>query len=261
MDQPQNEGGRTDGRTRLAAAIAAVAVVAVGLIVWLVSRGGSDADSVATDLPATSTAPTLDGTSASDTSTLTTSSPDTSATDTSAVMITTAATQTTGDSGATTTLAAGPETTTPATIGPAATAPVIAPPSTAPPVEVSLDEGADLGGVDVEITEIEKVEGEARGIGERSGPSLRITLALTNNTDAAIATDLALVNLYYGEDLTPATQLSGPGVEMFPSTALAGETVTGRLVFLVPEDEREHVVVEFTYSTEAPKALFSGAVQ
>jgi cytoskeletal protein RodZ len=256
MDRAQNDGGRTDGRTRLAAAIAAVAVVAVGLIVWLVSRGDDDSDSASTEVPTTTTAPSLTTVAGSDASLPATSG---SSDPTVTSPATAATTSTTGDSGAVTTLAAGPETTSPATVGPIATAPVT-PASTAPPVEVSLDEGADLGAVDVEITQIESVEGEARGVGERSGPSLRITLALTNSTSEPVATDLALVNLYYGEELTPATELSGPGVEMFPSTAGAGETVTGRLVFLVPEDERDHVVIEFTYSTEAPKALFSGAV-
>jgi hypothetical protein len=136
------------------------------------------------------------------------------------------------------------------------------PTETMKPIEVGLDEPADLGGgVLVAVVDIESVEGEGQGIGERSGPALRVTVELTNGTGAELLTELALVNLYYGPDLTPSTPLSGPGVEMFPARAEDGATVSGRFVFSVPEDQRDLVIVEFTFSTDAPMAIFAGAVQ
>jgi hypothetical protein len=253
MSEDETEGPAGGVNRRLIAIGAAAVVVIALLVVWAVSGDDSGDAGDGTTLP--SAAPT-----ASDSISPGSTEPSVTGSDTGSP-------ETSDQSGSDTTPSAtdstAPATTAPppvTTEGPAATAPVTAAP-TLPPVEASLDDPAVIaGGVEVEITKIEAVEGEAEGVGERDGPSLRLTVALTNGTDAAISTDLALVNLYYGEDLTPATMLSGPGVENFPSTAEAGATVTGVLVFLVPEDQRDHVVVEFTYSTEAAKAIFTGAV-
>jgi hypothetical protein len=120
---------------------------------------------------------------------------------------------------------------------------------------------ADLGsGVTATVTSLEAVQGKAQGVGEVAGPAVRVTLQVTNGSSKQIDTDLALVNLYSGSDQAPASELSGPGAKRFPSTLAAGKSADGVLVFNVPPSDRDRLVVEFTYSTDAPRVLFTGSM-
>ncbi|HSK34456.1 MAG TPA: hypothetical protein VK903_13325 [Propionicimonas sp.] len=128
-------------------------------------------------------------------------------------------------------------------------------------VETGLDDDVETApGVTASVEEIEAVTGEARGPGEIAGPALRVTINLKNGSDEAIRTELGLINVYYGKDRTPAGTLSGPGVTPFPAEIPAGGSGTGTSVFNVPTGQRDQVEVEFSYSTDAPGVIFSGAV-
>jgi len=114
--------------------------------------------------------------------------------------------------------------------------------------------------VEVALTSIEAVTGEATIPGEVGGPSLRITVEVTNGTDAAIDLTSAVTNLYYGDDLTPAISLLEPGSLALPSTVAPGQRASGVSVFLVPVEARGLVTVEFDLSTDATVVLFVGSV-
>jgi hypothetical protein len=113
-------------------------------------------------------------------------------------------------------------------------------------------------GVEVEVSDVKSVKGEAQGPGEIAGPAVRVTLDVRNKSDKDVSMSMAVVNLYYGSDKTPASTLSGPGLDPLPAAVAAGSSATGSYVFSVPENDRNQVVVEFSYSTESPTVLFSG---
>jgi hypothetical protein len=146
---------------------------------------------------------------------------------------------------------------------PSATQPTPALPPKKPkkPVQTALGQPADLrNGVTVTVTKVESVKGVGHGPGERSGPAVRLTVSVRNDTRKALNLDLALLNVYFGADLSPASPVSGPGARVLPAELAAGDATTGRYVFSVPRDEQDHLRVDFTYTTEAPKAIFTGGV-
>jgi hypothetical protein len=113
-------------------------------------------------------------------------------------------------------------------------------------------------GVIVRVSDIEKVEGQAHGPGEVGGPALRISIEVRNSSGKDIPMELALANLYYGPDTSPASPLSGPGARPFPRTIASGKSATARYVFGVPERGRSPLVVEFSYTTDEPTVIFEG---
>ena len=124
----------------------------------------------------------------------------------------------------------------------------------------TLRKEAPLGnGVSVRVTDVEKVVGTARGPGEIAGPAARVTVRVSNKTRQRIPMDLALVNLYYGRQKTPAQVLSGPGSAPLRRPVAAGEAASGKYVFGVPGNQFDRIVVEFSYTTEAPTVVFSGS--
>jgi len=126
---------------------------------------------------------------------------------------------------------------------------------------VAIDEPAEPEPqVEVRLTSIEPVEGEANIPGEVGGPSLRVTVTIDNATSAALDLTSAVVNLYYGADRLPAIDLLEPGKVDFPGNVRAGETASGTFVFLVPVDERDDVTVEFDLSSDSTVLLFAGPV-
>jgi hypothetical protein len=129
-----------------------------------------------------------------------------------------------------------------------------------PTKSVSLRNKSELGnGVSVRVTKVESVKGKARGPGEIAGPALRVTVRVANETARAVSMSLALVNVYYGTDKTPAPALSGPGVEPLRASIASGRAASGRYVFGVPRGQRDVLQVEFSYTTDAPTVIFSGA--
>ena len=127
---------------------------------------------------------------------------------------------------------------------------------------VPLDEEAEpTAEVEVGVARIEAVQGEANVPGEVGGPSLRVTVSVVNGTASELALSSAVVNLYHGSDQAPAIELLEPGRSEFPATVGPGEEATGVFVFLVPEDRRDQVVIEFDLSADATVLLFSGPVE
>lgn len=114
-------------------------------------------------------------------------------------------------------------------------------------------------GVSLEITKLESVEGTAQSPGDVAGPSVRVTLKLTNNTSAALDLSTAVTNVYYGADDTPGQQLPGPDGSPLPTSVAAGKSVTAVLIFSVPKAERADVSITFDYSVGVPVVLFEGS--
>jgi hypothetical protein len=138
--------------------------------------------------------------------------------------------------------------------------PTLEPTRKATSVKTGLTDKVETSpGVTASVVRVEAVSGEAKGPGEISGPALRVTIDVKNGSDKPIRTELGLINLYYGKDRSPAGTLSGPGATPFPTEIPAGASGSGTSVFNVPRNERGHIEVEFSYSTDAPVVIFSGA--
>jgi hypothetical protein len=127
----------------------------------------------------------------------------------------------------------------------------------APPVPLTAKKTVKAG-ITATITELQAVDGEARGIGEIAGPAIRFKVTVSNGTAAAVKLGTALVTVSYGKDETPASPLSGPGTSEFPLTVAAGASASSTLVFGVPLDQRADVRIQFSIDALTPIAAFEG---
>ncbi|MCU1409255.1 MAG: hypothetical protein JWM23_1335 [Microbacteriaceae bacterium] len=115
-------------------------------------------------------------------------------------------------------------------------------------------------GVTVSVGTFESVQGEAQLAGDVAGPAIRFTVSITNGTAAPVSLSTALVNVYYGSDQSPASELQKPGGAPLPADVAAGATATGTFVFTVPEGERNNVLITVDYRVGDPVIAFQGAV-
>ncbi|MDJ0349982.1 hypothetical protein [Cryobacterium sp. PH29-G1] len=133
-----------------------------------------------------------------------------------------------------------------------------APPAAQAPVPLT-DSAAAVPGVVFSIGKLEAVDGVARGPGEVGGPSLRFAVSVRNDTPDAVALTSTVVNLFFGDEQSPATELTASGGAPFPESVPPGATRQGVFVFTVPSDQRDRVRIAVDYSAGVPIVLFEGA--
>lgn len=132
-----------------------------------------------------------------------------------------------------------------------------APPAAQAPVPLT-DTVAAVPGVVFSIDTLESVDGVARGPGEVGGPSLRFTVAVRNDTPDTVSLTSTIVNLFFGPEQSPATELSASGGSALPDSVAPGATQQGVFVFTVPTDQRDQVRIAVDYSLDVPIVLFEG---
>ncbi|MFF2371803.1 hypothetical protein [Agromyces sp. NPDC058110] len=168
------------------------------------------------------------------------------------------------DASATASASPAPATTAPPTKAPLPTVPSVdpSPVEQPPPADpVPIDEPAEIApDLTARIASIEAVEGEAQGPGEVAAPSIRVTVEIANDTDAASSLANASITAYFGEDLTPAPELREPGGTTFPAEVPAGKTAEAVFIFSVPESERDDVTIMVDYALEVAPLQFHGSV-
>lgn len=127
---------------------------------------------------------------------------------------------------------------------------------------VPIEQPADpVKGMTVSLVSIEAIAGEAAGPGEVSGPAIRVTVSVANQTDEDQTLQFAIVNAYYGANLTPAnTFQSTGGADPLIGSVAQGKTATGVYVFSVPESQRGNVRIEVDINPDLRVVLFEGAV-
>ncbi len=109
------------------------------------------------------------------------------------------------------------------------------------------------------VSGLEAVEGAAQSPGDVAGPSVRVTLVVTNDSAATIDLSTAVTNMFSGAERSPASELAGPGAQALPGTLAAGSSATGVFVFSIPTDQRDNVTITFDYSVDVPIVVFTGA--
>ncbi|QTE28897.1 hypothetical protein [Pengzhenrongella sicca] len=126
---------------------------------------------------------------------------------------------------------------------------------------VGLTETADFGNaVSARLLTTSRVDGVGQGVGERSGPSMLVTVEITNASSADVDLDYVVVNLY-GPENAPGQLLLGDSRSAPMSGILPpGEVRTGSYVMRLPDSAGSTVKIEVSYGAEVPTAIFSGDV-
>lgn len=129
----------------------------------------------------------------------------------------------------------------------------------APPV--GIDEVAQFGNdVEGRIVSAQRVEGVGQGVGERSGPALKIDFELTNGSAEPISLDYIVVNLY-GADGAPGSLLaSDPSSKPMSGSLEPGNSAQGTVVIRLPDPTASSATITISYGAEAPTVVFSGEV-
>jgi hypothetical protein len=115
-------------------------------------------------------------------------------------------------------------------------------------------------GMQVALTKIERVAGEAVQPGEVAGPAVRVTVTVTNGTGSEFNTSALVVNAYVGKDRAPAGSLVSPGGVPFLGQLAPGESTYGVYLFTIPESQRSDVTITVDYSTKAAMVVFRGTI-
>jgi hypothetical protein len=130
-----------------------------------------------------------------------------------------------------------------------------------PAAPVPITQPASISpGLTAAITKFEAVQGEAKTPGEVSGPSVRVTVTITNSTTAKASLATTVVTAYYGDSHTPALELSAPGGSPMPAEVAAGQSATGVYIFTIPVDQRGKARIMVDYSVAVQPLVFDGAI-
>lgn len=123
---------------------------------------------------------------------------------------------------------------------------------------VALAETGDYGnGVTVTLSSIEDVTTSANLPGEISGPGLKVTVQIVNDSGADIDLGNVIVDLQDAAGV-PALPMSASPAEPFKGSLAAGATASGIYVFTVPTDYSNPANISVSYTTGAPVVLFVG---
>jgi hypothetical protein len=113
-------------------------------------------------------------------------------------------------------------------------------------------------GIEISLSSLQAVDGQATLAGETSGPAIRATVRITNTGDEPLDLEYVAVNAYIGEDRAPAGTLTQPGGAPFEGTVAPGDSAEGTYLFTVPETDRDDVTLTVDYLFGAKVAVFRG---
>ncbi len=123
----------------------------------------------------------------------------------------------------------------------------------APDATIVADDGIELS-----LSSLQAVQGEATSAGETSGPAIRATVLVVNTDTEPLDLEYVTVNAYSGKDRAPAGTLTQPGGAPFEGTLAPGESAEGTYLFSVAEADREDVTITVDYLFGARTAVFRG---
>jgi hypothetical protein len=125
---------------------------------------------------------------------------------------------------------------------------------------VALDQPVQQGdGVAARLVDIKAVTAQGHGRGETTGPALVVIVELTKTSGAPVSLDTVAVNMYLGDEGTPAHRLTADSGAPFGGTLAAGDSAQAVYAFSVPTDQRDVVTVTLSHSPNTGTAVFSGS--
>lgn len=140
---------------------------------------------------------------------------------------------------------------------PGGTEPIAKPPST----EIAaFDESVGVSDdLVVTVVSVEAAEAGRDIPGERSGPAVKVVIAVENHGDQAVDTSGASVNLTYGDDdLVPAPQVLDDASSVLAPTVPPGGSAQGTYLFAVPLENAGNVRIMVDVLASEPDVVFSG---
>jgi hypothetical protein len=105
-----------------------------------------------------------------------------------------------------------------------------------------------------------RLPGKATAPGQVAGPAIKVTVVARNRGDRAIDLSSVVVFVSFGPKHTPAGELS-EGARPLTGRVAPDKSQTGTYIYTVPEEERDQVRVEISYSSKAPTVAFEGPVE
>ncbi|MCI0159345.1 hypothetical protein KNO15_21805 [Leifsonia shinshuensis] len=113
------------------------------------------------------------------------------------------------------------------------------------------------GGLTAKVTSVQAYTATATRPGEVSGPAVKVTLTLVNDTGSVFPVSTATVNAYYGSASTPASSVDGDSASKpFTGTLKAGATATAVYVFTVPAADSGDVTLTLSDQAGAQLVVF-----
>lgn len=116
-------------------------------------------------------------------------------------------------------------------------------------------------GASVALVETEALDVVAQLPGEVSGAGIKVTVEITNTTDAPMNMDYVAVNLYTGDERTPALPIQSADSGGFAGELAVGESATASYVFLLADDARGDVIIGVDYLPGAATVTFRGSLE
>lgn len=125
-------------------------------------------------------------------------------------------------------------------------------------VPVALNRSAGFGNrVSARIVGLREIDARGHGVGEVSGPALKITFVIENRSSRSIDLGSVQTNLLDSSGV-PSVSMSGSPAAPFTGRARAGTSSTGVYVFALPTGHRNPISITLSYTTDAPIVLFKG---
>lgn len=116
------------------------------------------------------------------------------------------------------------------------------------------------GDVKVSLVLIESVDAIGSAPGETSGPAIRVTVRIENDSKAALPGSYVAVNAYTGQDRAPAATIMHPGGDPFSGEIEPGKRAEGVYLFTLPESDRADVLIGVDYQAGKPTVTFRGSL-
>lgn len=129
-----------------------------------------------------------------------------------------------------------------------------------PPLTVKIGERAEpITKTFVEVVSVESVTAGRAIPGEPTGPAVKVEVRLVNDSQQAVSTAGASVNLTYGEDdLTPAVSLTDAATQEWPTEVPAGQSANSTFLFALPDGAKGNIRVIVDLLATGPDVVFEG---
>lgn len=129
--------------------------------------------------------------------------------------------------------------------------------TTAPPVDLSKT-ASDATGLKLSLTKVQRIQAQAQGPGEISGPALAVTVKVQNGSSRAVPLNNFLVSLSDARS-DPGTPMTASPASPLNGSLPPGQSSTGTYVFSVKTAARTRVSISVTYEADSPVIVFTGS--
>ncbi len=113
--------------------------------------------------------------------------------------------------------------------------------------------------LELRVVNVESVTSKVALPEDKIAPALRVSIKVSNTGKKLFDSRFAVINAYYGDAQTPASQFLKPGGRGFPTSIGAGKSATVVYLFDIPRRERGKVDLEVDVAPQLPVTHFVGS--